>query len=67
MNTHIGRYKLVDTYFPSKSPDTEYVTLFAASSAAIMRNIATGQPHRFIVRGRNDDSVTCVFRMVGAL
>lgn len=66
MNTHIGRYKLLDTFYPSKSPPAEYVTLFAATSAAILRNIGTGQPHRFIVRSR-DSGADDIFRMIGAL
>jgi hypothetical protein len=66
MNTETGRYRLLDTYYPSKSPASQYMTLFAATTAAMLRNIATGQPHRYIVRSVVMEAVE-PFRSIGAL
>jgi hypothetical protein len=68
MQTETGRYKLVDTLYPSKSPGQAYLTLFNATTAAILRNIATGHPHRYVVRQHIEHvDALDTFRMMGAL
>lgn len=48
MNTQSGScYRVLDTFYPSKSPETVYLALYAATVAASARNIATGYPLRY--------------------
>lgn len=73
MNTQIGRFRLMDTWYPSKRVEGyEFSSYANVKARADARNSATGCPNRYIVkrldsRPMADDTAYHEFRMVGAL
>lgn len=50
MNTKTGRFVVIDSVYPEKSPSTVYETQYQATLVAGARNGQAGYPRRFIVR-----------------
>jgi hypothetical protein len=63
MNTKTGRFQIVDSYYPSKSPSDIYRTQYEATLIAGRMNGQCGSPRRYVVKDIDNGSAHGLFSL----